>query len=147
MENTFFAINSCFSTEIYDENHLYEKLENIYSFVDNYLDISSKIYLINDGPISIPINHNKIKVISSKKRLGRDVEPVNKVVTCFNYFIESDCDTIIWLLDDFYTFPSFIQKLKESKHLGLYYKGLIPYININTSTNSITYDNNNNCCQ
>ena len=116
MENTFFAINSCFSTEIYDEKYLYQKLENIYSFADNYLDISSKIYLINDGPISIPINHNKIKVISSKKRLGRDVEPVNKVVTCFNYFIESDCDTIIWLLDDFYTFPSFIQKLKESKH-------------------------------
>ena len=28
-----------------------------------------------------------------------------------------------------------INKLKESKHLGLYYKGLIPYININTSTN------------
>ena len=28
-----------------------------------------------------------------------------------------------------------IKKLKESKHLGLYYKGLIPYINIDTSTN------------
>lgn len=115
MKNTFFAINSCFSTDIYDEKHLYQKLENIYSFADNYLDISSKIYLINDGPISIPINHDKIKVISSKKRLGRDIEPANKVVTCFNYFIESDCDTIIWLLDDFYIFPSFIHKLKESK--------------------------------
>ena len=28
-----------------------------------------------------------------------------------------------------------INKLKESKHLGLYYKGLIPYININTNPN------------
>ena len=47
MKNTFFAINSCFSTEIYDEKYLYQKLENIYSFADNYLDISSKIYLQN----------------------------------------------------------------------------------------------------
>ena len=36
------------------------------------------------------LRDNKIKVISSKKRLGRDVEPANKVVTCFNYFIESE---------------------------------------------------------
>jgi hypothetical protein len=38
-----------------------------------------------------------------------------------------------------------IKKLKESKHLGLYYKGLIPYINININTNpNIFFDDISN---
>jgi hypothetical protein len=37
-----------------------------------------------------------------------------------------------------------IKKLKESKHLGLYYKGLIPYININTNPNIFFDDISNN---
>jgi len=114
MNNTLCVINSCFSKEIYNEESLFQKIKNIYFFADNYLDSSSKICLINDGPIDISIDHNKINIITSKKRLGRDVDTIKKFVTGLNYFIESDYETFILLLDDFYIFPSFVTKLKNS---------------------------------
>ncbi len=115
MDNICCVINSCFSKEIYNEKCLYQKLENIYFLANHYIGSNSKIYLINDGPIDIPIQHDKINIISSKKRLGRDVDPEKKVITGLNCFVESNYESLLWLLDDFYVFPSFVKKINECK--------------------------------
>jgi len=114
LKNTLFTINTCFSKEIYEEIQLYQKLNNIHFVAENYICDNSKIFLVNDGPIDISINNNKIESFPTQKRLGRDVDSFKKFIRSLDLYVNSNFKNLLWVLDDFYIFPSFIEKINSS---------------------------------
>lgn len=114
LKNTLCTINTCFSKEVYEDVYLHQKLNNIYFLSENYICDNSKIFLVNDGPIDITINNNKIESFSTEKRLGRDVGSFKKFIKTLNLYVNSNFENLLWILDDFYIFPSFIEKINSS---------------------------------
>ena len=114
LKDTLCVINTCFSKEIYEEYQLQQKINNIYFLSENYICENSKIYLVNDGPIDININNNKITTFSTSKRLGRDVDAIKKFIKSLNLYINSDFQNLLWMIDDFYIFESCVKKINSS---------------------------------
>ena len=125
LKDTLCVINTCFSKEIYEEYQLQQKINNIYFLSENYICENSKIYLVNDGPIDININNNKITTFSTSKRLGRDVDAIKKFIKSLNLYINSDFQNLLWMIDDFYIFESCVKKINSSAEeifFSKYYK-------------------------
>ena len=102
--------NSCINNNL-DCNSIYVKIDdlsnNIISNISNYYT----------RPSSSNLENHIFDLIKNKNNLH--------LIPYLYVIMDQEKNKVI----------TSIKKLKESKHLGLYYKGLIPYININTSTN------------